>query len=35
MPMVPAYSLTIHKTQSLSIKHLVAGCLEGVFAFAP
>jgi hypothetical protein len=22
----------MHKTQSLSIKHLVAGCLEGVFA---
>ena len=29
---IPAYALTIHKTQSLSIKHLVVGCLEGVFA---
>ena len=29
---VPAYALTIHKTQALSIKHLVIGCLEGVFA---
>ena len=24
--------LTIHKTQALSIKHLVRGCLEGIFA---
>ena len=32
LPVVPAYSLTIHKTQALSIKHIVAGCLEGVFA---
>ena len=29
---VPAYALTVHKTQALSIKHLVLGCLEGVFA---
>ena len=29
---VPAYALTIHKTQALSIKHLVLGSLEGVFA---
>ena len=29
---VPAYALTVHKTQTLSIKHLVLGCLEGVFA---
>ena len=29
---IPAYALTIHKTQALSIKHLVVGCLEGVFA---
>ena len=32
MCLVPAYALTIHKTQALSIKHLVIGCLEGVFA---
>ena len=32
MCVVPAYALTIHKTQALSIKHLVIGCLEGVFA---
>ena len=24
--------LQVHKTQALSIKHLVLGCLEGVFA---
>ena len=29
---VPAYALTVHKTQALSVKHLVTGCLEGVFA---
>ncbi len=29
---VPAYALTIHKVQALSIAHLVIGCLEGVFA---
>ena len=29
---VPCYALTIHKTQSLSIPHIVRGCLEGVFA---
>ena len=29
---VPAYALTVHKTQALSIKHLVLGSLEGVFA---
>ena len=29
---VPSYALTIHKTQSLSIRHKVYGCLEGVFA---
>ena len=29
---VPAYALTVHKTQALSIRHLVLGCLEGVFA---
>ena len=32
LPICPAYSLTVHKTQALSIKHLVIGCLEGVFA---
>ena len=26
LPLVPAYALTVHKTQSLSIKHLVLGC---------
>ena len=29
---VPAYALTVHKVQALSIKHRVLGCLEGVFA---
>ena len=29
---VPAYALTVHKTQALSIKHLVLGALEGIFA---
>ena len=24
--LVPAYALTVHKTQSLSIKHIVLGC---------
>ena len=32
LPLNPCYALTIHKTQALSIKHLVLGCLEGVFA---
>ena len=32
LPLVPAYALTVHKTQALSIKHQVIGCLEGVFA---
>ena len=32
LPVVPCYALTVHKTQALSIKHLVLGCLEGVFA---
>ena len=30
--LVPAYALTVHKTQALSIKHLVLGCVEGIFA---
>ncbi len=33
LPLVPCYALTIHKTQALSIKHIVRGCLEGIFAF--
>ena len=32
LPIVPCYALTIHKTQALSIKPLVSGCFEGVFA---
>ena len=32
LPLVPCYALTVHKTQALSIKHVVRGCLEGVFA---
>jgi hypothetical protein len=33
IPLVPCYALTIHKTQALSLRHIVRGCLEGVFAF--
>ena len=33
LSVVPAYALTIHKTQALSIKHVVCGCLEGIFAW--
>ena len=29
MCVVPAYALTIHKTQALTISHWVLGCLEG------
>jgi hypothetical protein len=32
LPIQPAYALTVHKTQALSISHIVRGCLEGVFA---
>ena len=32
LPLVPSYALTIHKTQALSIRHNVFGCLEGIFA---
>ena len=32
LPIVPAYALTTHKTQALSIPHRVYGSLEGVFA---
>ena len=35
LSVTPCYALTIHKTQALSIKHTVRGCLEGVFAFGP
>ena len=31
----PAYCLTIHKVQALTIRHDVNGCLEGMFAFWP
>ena len=31
LSVTPCYALTIHKTQALSIKHTVRGCLEGVF----
>ena len=33
LSLVPAYALTIHKTQALSIRHIVCGCLEGIFAW--
>ena len=32
LQLVPSYGLTVHKVQALSIKHIVRGCLEGVFA---
>ena len=32
LPVQPSYALTVHKTQSLSITHVVRGLLEGVFA---
>ena len=32
VPLQPAYGLTNHKVQSLTIKHTVQGCLEGIFA---
>ena len=32
LPVLPAYALTVHKVQALSIHHKVHGCLEGVFA---
>ena len=34
LPIVPSYALTVHKTQALSIKHIVRGCLEGVVRVA-
>ena len=33
LPLQPAYGLTVHKVQALTIAHIVRGCLEGVFAF--
>ena len=35
MPLTPAYALTIHKTQSLSMKCIVRGCLEDTAMFLP
>ena len=32
MPLVPCYAITVHKSQSLSIKHLLRGSVEGIFA---
>ena len=32
--LVPAYALTVHKTQALSIKHLVLGCVALSFTRA-
>ena len=32
LPAVPAYALTIHKVQSLTMLGKVLGCLEGIFA---
>eukprot|EP00973_Karenia_brevis_P069413 9652231-Karenia_brevis.AAC.1 len=32
LPVGPAYGLSVHKSQSLSIPHVTQGCLEGVFA---
>ena len=32
LPVQPAYALSIHKVQALTIRHTVNGCLEGVFA---
>ena len=32
LPVAPAYGLSIHKVQSLTMLGKVLGCLEGVFA---
>ena len=32
LPFQPAYCLTIHKVQALTLRHVVDGCLEGMFA---
>ena len=32
LPLQPAYGLTVHKVQALTIPHIVRGCLEGIFA---
>ena len=34
LPIVPAYALTVHKTQALSMKGVVRGCLEGAMRLA-
>ena len=34
LSLVPAYALTVHKTQALSIKHLVLGCVALSFTRA-
>eukprot|EP00973_Karenia_brevis_P047135 6541838-Karenia_brevis.AAC.1 len=33
VPVVPSYALTVHKVHSLSMKDIVRGCLESVFAY--
>ena len=32
LTVAPSYALTVHKTQAMSIKHVVLGSLEGIFA---
>ena len=32
-PFQPSYGVSLHKVQALTIKHVVRGCLEGVFAW--
>ena len=32
LPIIPAYGLTTHKSQSLTIRHVVKVCMEGIFA---
>ena len=31
LPLIPCYATTVHKSQSLSIKHIVRGSVEGIF----
>ena len=31
LPLIPCYAMTVHKPQSLSIKHIVRGSVEGIF----
>ena len=33
VPLAPSYALTVHKVQSLSMKDIVRGCLESMFAY--